>query len=232
MAQPPVQPFDDPALKAALGRALGRESAPPDLRARVLAATSGGAAPADRSADTRPSLKIHRRGPLYRLAVAAILIIGFGGLSYQIWQMNQPPEYTASTVVPPKIYQAMVDAHTARLNQSAGSDTVPSLATAPSLGAQVNRPVFVADLQKDGWKFEGGGVRDVAGTPTPHFFFPKGKAAVSVFSLPASVTSNAKDGTTYDTTFANSPIAGFVKGAGLFCIVGSSADGSLQLGDV
>jgi len=231
MPQPPVQPFDDPALKAALGRALGREAAPADLRSRILAATAGGqkSVPALATRSDQPIPL--RRSPLYRLAVAAILIIGFGGLGYRIWDMNRAPKYDFAIAIPDELYKAMVDTHSVRVTHPTG-DTVTTLAAAGSLSAPVNRPVLVADLTKDGWKFEGGAVRDVGGHPTPQLFFTKGQAALSVFSLPAAAAPGGREGSDYATVKENSPIAGFMKGDGLFCIVGSSPDNSLPLEEV
>lgn len=234
MPQPPVQPFDDPGLKAALGRALGREAAPADLRSRILAATAGeqkSTPPNRRTADRSDQPIPLRRHPLYRLAVAAVLIIGFGALAYQIWDMNRAPKYDVAYAIPNSLYKAMVDTHTARLTHPAG-DSVTTLPAAASLSGEVKRPVFAADLTKDGWKFEGGAVRDVGGHPTPQLFFTKGKASLSVFSLPASAAPGARDNTDYATSFNNSPIAGFMKGNGLYCIVGSSPDNSLPLDEV
>jgi hypothetical protein len=126
----------------------------------------------------------------------------------------------------------MLQTHTARTTGSAGGDSVATLDAASGLTSQIKRPVFVADLTKDGWKFQGGAVRNVGSQPAAQLFFTKDKAAISVFSLPASAAPNAKDGMTYEKNFHDSPIAGFLKGNGLFCIVGSSEDNSLTVDQV
>jgi hypothetical protein len=97
------------------------------------------------------------------------------------------------------------------------------------LGARVKRPVFVPDLTSDGWTFKGGAVRKLAGRETPQLFFTKGNQNISVFSFPADVAPKAIEDTSYDATFENLPIAGFVKKGGLFCIVG---DNSIPLPDI
>jgi hypothetical protein len=217
--QEPVTEFpDDPQLRGALRRALGRESAPPDIRARIEAANV-------------PKALSWRQSPMYRLAVAAVLLIGFGALGYQIWQMNRPPVYDRGLAITDSVYQAMLTAHEARAEQ-AGGDAVSSLTGAAGLSKQIGRAVFVADLTHDGWRFDGGTVRNVGKFSAAQLFFTKGKAAISVFSLPASAASGAKDGVEYDKSFNGAAIAGFTHDGGLYCIVGTSADNSLSVEDI
>jgi len=249
MQDHPVPNFDDPALKAALRRALDSETAPTTLRDRIrsiateaaatedparpplsyTAATPEPAAATAASASDRP-IPLFRRSPLFRLAAAAVLIIGIGALSFQTWNNNRPQ--TAYTF-PVSLFKAMLATHTARSTDTEMSpDTVKSLADAPKLSQAINRPVLVADLTKDGWTFDGAGVRTVGKFTAAQLFFTKGNAAISVFSLPASAVPNAPDNSTYATAISGAPIAGFVKNGGLFCIVGTSPDGSLTVGEV
>jgi hypothetical protein len=227
MQQPPVQPFDDPALKAALRRSLGQESAPAALRDRIKAMAGQNAPVAQKtapfSADQQKPIPLFRRSPLYRLAVAAVLVIGFGGLAYQIWQMNKSP-YDQTQVFSSALYQSMLDTHHARQNMT-GTDPVTSMDSAASLSAQIGQPVFVADLTREGWTFKGGAVRKVGSDQAAELYFTKGKSAVSVFSLPASLVPNAKEGQSYEVLFGGAAIAGFTKGKGLFCIVETNQDG-------
>jgi anti-sigma factor RsiW len=243
MQDHPVPSFDDPALKAALRRALDSDAAPTALRDRIRAlaaeeadrpalsytASAPEPAPSAAEANDRP-IPLFRRNPLYRLAVAAVLIIGIGVLALQLWNTNRPaPAYTFSNT----LFKGMVTTHNARATDTEmAPDTVKSLAEAPKLSQQINRPVLAADLTKDGWTFDGGAVRTVGTFTAAQLFFNKGNAVVSVFSLPASAAPNAVENSTYDTVFQGAPIAGFVKNGGLFCIVGSSPDGSLTVGDV
>jgi anti-sigma factor RsiW len=218
MEETAAQPFDDPELKGALRRVLERDSPPAGLRDRIVAMTQ----------DESPPIRVNwRQSPIYKLAVAAVLLIGFGALGYQIWQMNRPPVYNRDLAISDSLYQAMLTAH-----EAAGAGSITSLAEAPALAKQINRPVFVADLTRDGWTFVGGAVRQVGEFSAAQLNFTKGKSSISVFSLPASAASGAKDDVEYDKVFKGSPIAGFTKGAGLYCIVGSSPDGSLEVAEV
>jgi hypothetical protein len=219
MKDPSFDPADDPALKGALRRALRVESAPAGLRERVVAMTA------------KPARTGFRRSMGYRLAVAAVLVIGFGGLGYRIWQMNRNP-YDAKVVLSDALYQNMIDAHNARMGQAAGGDKISNVAEASSLVSEIKRPVFAADLTRDGWTFQGGSVRNVGNDRAAQLFYTKGKASISVFSLPASAASGAQYAMDYEKVYNGSPIAGFTRSGGLYCIVGSSADGSLQVAEV
>jgi|GEM_PF-2843838 len=225
MPENPVQFPDDPALKSALQRALGKEAAPAMLRARIMQQAGRSVGGAVATSAKAP------RGYLFRFAVAAVVVLGFGGLGYQIWQMNRPPVYNQQYVFPNSLYKAMIETHTARASQSS-PDAVTTLASAATLGSQIQRPVFVADLTRDGWSFQGAAVRNVGKYPAGQLFFTKGNASISVFSLPSSAVTGARDGMDYDTVFNGAPIAGFTKGDGLYCIVGSSPDKSLNVDEV
>src|SRR4051812_27742836 len=138
MEQLPNQFTEDPALKAALRRALDQEAAPAALRNRILALSAESSAEA---AAPPHSLKMPRRSPLYRFAVAAVLVIGFGALGYRIWQMNQGPTYDRGTVLTQALYKAMVDTHVSRGAQ-ATPDPVTTLAAAGELSKSIDQPVF------------------------------------------------------------------------------------------
>src|SRR3954452_246648 len=98
MEQLPNQFTEDPALKAALRRALDQEAAPAALRNRIQALSAESAADVETAAPPR-SLKMPRRSPLFRFAVAAVLVIGFGALGYRIWQMNQGTSYDPGRIL-------------------------------------------------------------------------------------------------------------------------------------
>src|SRR4051812_25878648 len=184
MQQPPVQPFDDPALKAALRRTLDQPTAPAALRDRIRALATESRKDAGAS-DTGPIPIRPRRSPFLKLAVAAVLILGVGNLAYQIWS-NRKPAYDFATAVPDPLYAAMVQTHAGRTSGSLGADTATTLDAAAGLASQIKRPVLLADLTKDGWAFQGGAVRNVGAHQAAQLFFTKGNATISVFSLPSA----------------------------------------------
>jgi len=155
-------------------------------------------------------------------------------VGYQVYLANRPPTYSpvAQYAIPPSLYKGMTQTHDERVAGSATPDTTTDLAAAKTLSDAVKRPVFIAQLTAEGWKFEGGGVRDVGQYSAAQLFFTKGKASISVFSLPAKAVPQAKDDVPYDTVFNGHPIAGVVHKGGLYCIVGSSTDDSLKLDEV
>ncbi len=167
------------------------------------------------------SLPIRPKSAFVRWAVAAALFVGTAGITYYIVSKpaNTPPQYVVSN----SLYKAMLVTHAARAGGTANPDTISQLSQAGKLSTDLGRPVFAAQLEQDGWTFAGAAVRKVGEFDAAQFFFKKGAAAVSVFSLPPSAVPQAKDDTTYAVTFSSAPIAGFTKSGGLFCIVGDSS---------
>src|SRR5437867_3711034 len=145
MKEPPVQPFDDPALKAALGRALGRGGAPAALRQRILAIAGEKTGTSSVAPVEHKPIRMFRQSPLYKLAMAAVVLICVGVAALIVYKTNQPPTYEYA--FPKQLYTDMVVTHDARTKSPAG-DTVTTLASATDLSKQLNRPVFVADLTK------------------------------------------------------------------------------------
>jgi hypothetical protein len=230
MKEPPVQPFDDPALKVALGRALGRPSAPAALRQRILTAVREESGKSTGVEVEHKPIRMFRQSPLYKLAMAAVVLICVGVAAFIVYKTNQPPTYD-QYAFPKQLYTDMVVTHSARATSPAG-DTVTTLASATDLSKQLDRPVFVADLTKDGWAFAGGAVRNVGSRSAAQLFFTKGKAKISVFSLPRDAVPDAPEGSHYDITWKDAAIAGFMGKGGLFCIVGNSEDKSLDVNEV
>ncbi len=238
MEELPVQPFDDPALKAALRRCLGKESAPAGLRERIAALSSAPTQPTMKLAtDSKPAadakpIPMFRKSPLYRFAVAAVLLIGFGSLGYQIWKMTHQNPYIPSYIISDAAYQNMVDHHEDHKTGKT-TDHITTLAAAPGLGKQfgeMKKGIFVPDLTKDGWTFKGASVQKVENGTGVQLFFTKGNEALSVYSLPAStVAPKSIDKQDYEKMFNGMPIAGFTDSGGLYCIVG---DKSVDLTEV
>ena len=236
--EPPVSSFDDPALKSALQRSLPKERAPEGLRQRIAAAaaTTSAAAPTMRIAPQAASGEVpvknlrHTWQKWGRLAAAAVFAIAAVVAAVMINRQNAPaPGYEIAN----SVFKGMVNAHEGRKAGTATPDTVTTFASAgPTLSKTLGRGVLAANLTQDGWTFQGGAVRNVASFQAAQLYFTKGNASVSVLSLPASAATSAKDGSSYEINFQGTPIAGYVKQGGLYCIVGQSSDNSLTIQDV
>jgi hypothetical protein len=241
-----VSEFNDPDLKTALRRAIPREQAPESLRRRIAALAANPAAatattqpamrldadsaPATTTADQPKTLPLFRRQP-FRLAVAALFAVA-AVLTAVLINRRAGDDAAQQYVIPNSVYKAMVKVHEERKNATSPGDTVTTLASAAQLSKTLDRPVFAPELAKDGWIFQGGAVRNVGSFPSAQLYYTKGKSSLSVLSLPASAASKAKDGSTYDISFQGTPIAGFVKQNGLYCIVGQGDDHPLTTQEV
>jgi hypothetical protein len=239
--EPPVSSFEDPALKSALQRSLPKERAPEGLRQRIAAMATapraaGEAAPMRITPESAPVAQVPVRNLRFslqrwgRLAAAAVFAIAAVVAAVVINKRQNAP--TPGYEIANSVFKGMVKTHEERKSGAASPDTVTSLASASALSKSLGRPILAADLTKDGWSFQGGAVRTVASFQAAQLYFTKGKTSVSVLSLPASAATTAKEGSTYETSFQGTPIAGFVKQGGLFCILGQSDDNSLTIEEI
>jgi hypothetical protein len=214
--EPPVQSFDDPALRAALARSIPKERAPQELRNRIAALTAIGK---PTTWEDAPPIKLPVfRQKWFRMAAAALFAVA-AVITAVLVNRNQTG-VTPGYEIANSVYKGMVTIHEARKNNTASPETVTTLASAgQQLSKQLGRPVWAPDLTKDGWTFHGGAIRTLGSSQVAQLFFTKGAESLSVLSLPSSLAKGAKDGSTYETTFSGTPIAGFLKKDGLFCIV-------------
>jgi hypothetical protein len=214
--EPPLQSFDDPGFRAALARSIPKERAPEGLRSRIAALTAAGK-PADWGDAPPIKLPVFRQ-KWFRMAAAALFAVAAVITAVLV---NRQSGVTPGYEIANSVYRGMVNVHEARKNDAASSpDTVTALASAgQQLSKQLGRGVWAPDLTKDGWTFHGGAIRTLGSSQVAQLFFTKGAESLSVLSLPSSLAKGAKDGSTYETKFSGTPIAGFLKKDGLFCIV-------------
>src|SRR5450432_2734321 len=210
----PIDPeFDDPALRAAISRAMN-SAAPADLRGRVVAALD------------REDRLIHRwRRPAFKMAIAAMLLIGFGVAYMIFWRTTDRP-------IPRFLAAAMVAVH----NQYAGAIITPDIHDSDlptirsKLAVQVGHPVLAAMLG-DGWKYQGADIAKISGIPAAHLFFTRGDESISIFSIAAGAfyDTTVPNGTGYAQIENNQPISGFFCDGAVHCLVGSSKTGVMSL---
>ena len=243
-----LQPFDDPAFKAAVGRAWGGERCPEAVRNRVLAALASSTATADESPAVigriRPSLW---RQPWlrYGFAAAAMMVVGFG-LASKLDRRNDGTagvgtEVTFASTVPPSIARGLVESHD-RCSQ------IPSHSNDLQLSGQdfavirqrledyLGFPVLAGNVEealgRNGWKFKGAAVCNVGGVDAAHLVFARAGQAISIFSLPPSACRHSADPHEIEDANPDHPTAVFVWSDGVHCVVGSSTDRSLSVDQV
>lgn len=242
--------FEDPALRSAVRRAIGREVAPQSLRAKVhslMAAEAAAAAGENGSADAAPdggphggTRRIGRlvvdRNALRLLGAAACVALALGWLGYQIRQEFFPAPSIATggtvTSIPASIVLEVLRAHDncAKLpdHHKIPGDDPDALREKLALDAGVS--VSTVSLGGD-WTFKGAGVCAVGGRQAAHLLFARADAYVSVFSMhaPAGCGHGADS---YRDTVDKHPVAGFTRGPGLYCVVGSKEQGELTLAEL
>jgi hypothetical protein len=206
--------FDDPALRAALHRAMGSESAPSSLRRQVVARL-----------DHEDQVLRRWRKPLSAFAAAAVILIGFSVAYMMLWRTVEHP-------IPKFIASAMVSVHDQyAANKIHTTITDPDLRNVRKLlESQVGHPVMIASLG-DGWVFVGADVTTLSNITAAHALFKRGNQTVSIFSLPASALYEGavNDGVTYEQMEQDHPVSGVVYEGAVNCLVASATTGGLDL---
>lgn len=228
--------FNDPALKAAVRQAWGAERCPEALRQRItglIQAERGGmrlaGGPATREViASRESRWWLGSRTLSGLAAAAIVILGFG-VSYKYFTRISPNQTVATTPLPATLASNLVSRHdsccSAPDHHAIGGDDFQQIAS--EIEKRLGIPVMARALDKS-WSFHGASICPVGDTKSAHLVFARDRQFISLFSLPASVDPAARN-QTFNESDQNHPIAGFETSHGFYCVVGSSADGSLTL---
>jgi hypothetical protein len=214
--------FDDPNLKAAVARVRGGHKARPDLvdrvRGSLAAAMNGDAAPV-----RRIELKPHR--PLFRrLAIAASIVAAFalGVVTHSVvHKYVEAREYLEANE---KLFRGMIAAGQAQVDgrpELFGSLDDPARLR-QLLANRLSHEVPLPDLSAQGWVLTEAAVVQVQALPAARCVFSRGGSTLTLFSLPSGAFAGAEDGETYQTVIDGHPLAGFIRGGGVHCVVGSA----------
>lgn len=186
---------------------------------------------ADEGGAERP--RSQRRFPIARLGrIAAVILacVGVGTLSLEWFQQHQ--EEAAQHSASRTMWQMMADLHemgvaSTSCHQPLTAPVSDPAALAAEATKQLGYQVTVPKLGGD-WKLDAASFASVDSSNGVRFHFTNGTHSATVISLPeAAWTYRTAD--TYATTVEGHAIAGFVKNAGLTCVVG---DRSLPMADV
>jgi hypothetical protein len=243
----PVGEFDDPGFKAAVRRTVGRETAPPSLRARVeslLAAEAASLAAQDgndasngtptepaksSSSSSRGSRWLTRDRAFWRTAAAAAcVLIALGFMAYEIREVIFPPSpYVGGGGAGPMAVPTTLVADMARTHDTCsklpdhhkipGNDPV-ALKDKLTAGAGVTASSI--SLGAD-WTFKGAGVCKVGEKDAAHLLFARADEYVSIFSLAAGEECGYGS-EEYKELYEKHVVTGFRRGNALYCVVGSS----------
>jgi len=97
------------------------------------------------------------------------------------------------------------------------------------LAERLGHEVPLPDLTSGGWVLKEAAVVQVQALPAARCVFSRGGLTLTLFSLPSPAFAGAEDGGTYQTFVDGYPLAGFIRGGGVHCVVG---DANTPLSDV
>ena len=239
--------FHDPALKQAVRRAWGAETAPPELRQKIEAELAARRA-AEEDDEPEPAGDVirvapsfWRRYPRVGLAAAAAVVLGISLAAVQVLKPRgadtagvaalSAPAPEAGSNLPAALAQHLVRSHDVcvrfhpddhHLFDGAPKDNFKEIAA--RMTAQLRYPVVATAMGHD-WEFRGAGLCPVGGKRVAHLMYWRDGAYVSVFSLPASAYPGTPDHHTYDGSVNDHPLAGFAASGAIYCVVASPGKG-------
>lgn len=189
----------------------------------------------------------------YAMAAAAMVLIGFG-LAYQLDRSRRPINPGPGTVaaLPVSVTQGLVDRHEKCItlrdhHDLAGAPRDNFLLIGQKMQDRLGFRVLAEPLPRghattgpatqpldDEWEFAGAAVCPVDSYPCSHLVYRRrGKnVSVSVFSLPRHSCANINGEWECEYHDPRHPMAGVIANGGVYCVIGSSPDGSLTLNDV
>jgi hypothetical protein len=232
--------FVDPVLKDAVIRAWGQVVAPPGLAERVRSAMSS-AADAPLRLDARPGWRTW--GGL-GLAAAAVLAIVIGYTQFLPGPAGSSPGAGNAMIagsVPVSLVRDVITTHDRCSLQylanhhNVGCDKSDYGQIRQRLEDRLGYRVWATPVA--GWEFRGAAdcrIGDGA-TASAHLLYerPAQKQTLSVFSVPHhGQCSSPPPAGTFAQEVENHPVAGFVEGQELYCLVGFSPDHSLTVDEV
>jgi len=229
--------FEDPALRGAVRRACGRQTAPPELRRRVegLMGAAMAAAPVEARAPRRWPNWIGAT-PLKFAAAAAVCFIAVGVAGMQAWDTFGPqptPPRVQRVSFPVSMTAGMIRTHDncAKLTDHhlvAGNDPTTLLA---QLSHAALAPQAAINLS-GGWRFKGAGLCAVGDTQAAHLMFARDKDTISIFSLTAPRSCRHGTSSVYRAVVDGHAIAAFVYGGSMYGVIGSSPNNEVTLDDI
>ena len=219
---------DDPALRSAVRRALGGETAPADLRRRVEAMLVAAPAAAAASGTSRPPLRLRwpawmGESPYKTLAAAVVAFLAIGLMFYQsgVFEGGRHANTAPHVEFPLSVAQDMVKVHeaTAKANLSAtGADTALATKLTQTEG------FTVATLNNAaGWQFKGGEESTIGTSKGAQLLYGNNEQLVSVFSVRGPDHCNGGNSDIYRGTINGHPVTGFVQEGVVYAVVASAS---------
>lgn len=246
---PDLNGFYDPELKRAVRRAWGTERAPAGLRQRMAhLAAAGGPQRRIMTPDfvAPAALTVVWQRPWPSYAAAAVLLLGITSLAVYPYARDlstRPPAATLSNPtltlarLPQPVADELVNTHERCCNATDHHHLPPAAAPRNNfaamtkhLEAELGQPVVAVPLG-DGWTFRGASVCRVGSSRAAHLIFAQDNGpVVSLFSLPSTTCAGLRGDV--ESESAGHPIAGFVRGRALYCVVASGPGTPATAADV
>lgn len=191
MAEPQEQ-FDDPNLRRALKRALGKPAAPAHLRDKIASLIAGGPMqmPEPRRAPSRWRLPEMPQVSFRVGALAAMVLIAVGLAGMQTYSYIEEFFPGAHPVPAPPRLAAAVTSDVSKAHDNGGMLSTEPLSAGKDLATvrakltdSTKLAVFASTID-GGWEFKGGGLSQVGSKTAAQVQFTRGDQTASIFTMP------------------------------------------------
>ncbi len=232
--------FEDVRLKKAVVRAWGGEKAPAGLSDRIRASLEEESAPAPYRMDRWSARVSPRAWGGMALAASVLLIIGLSTFQFMPVAVTQSSNAVLASGIPVSLIHDVITTHDRCCGKTSGGHHTLDCAESdlPAIRAileeRLGCPVWV--VMPDGWEFAGADDCRVGDGPEKcaHLLFNRQnrKQTLSVISVAYDGPSTLKAGEAFAEEVERHPVAGFVDGGAMHCMVGYSEDGSLTVAEL
>jgi hypothetical protein len=163
------------------------------------------------------------------------------GASIYWYEQSQHPQFTTTSVnglpakVDDEVAKKLVQRHDSFLHDKMGATTGENIAAArQKLIEELHQTVWLADLTKQGWKFEGAACVNVDSAKGAQAVFSKGDDTLSMISMPVAGNCETHGGDVemFAKDVDKHSVFAFVANGEMYGLVGYCPDGSLKLADV
>jgi hypothetical protein len=167
---------------------------------------------------------------LRHLAVAASVVVAFllGALTHSVaHKYAEAQEYLEANQ---NLFRGMIAAHEGKFARPEAMGPLDdAVRLRQRLSERLAHEVPLPDLSAQGWALREAEVVQVQALPAARCVFSRGGSTLTLLSLPSAAFAGAEEGGAYQTVVDGHPLAGFIHGGGVHCVVG---DANTPLSDV
>jgi hypothetical protein len=224
---------DDPQLKAALKSAMGRESAPRELRDRVISAMALATMalidapilePKPKTFDLKRVLRQPIGPKMAITAVFATIVVIVTIYSAVQWIQQPRIDYGPQALTASQAEMVVKLHREGMAHASAMSLAVNMEMLGKTMQAKLNLTPWMVDLRSEGWKLQSAGPVSKDGSEAMELLYQKDGTTLSILTMPATGSCGGGGLGDFQSDSGDDLIAGFTYGGGMYSMIAENGD--------